>query len=124
MLDILKKTIMAGIGAGVQTRDKVEEVLNEWVEKGRMTSAEAKELADRIIEAGRAEYEKARKELGETYEELLRKGHLVTQQQFEELENRVKLLERQLVTLTAEHDATKKGPGKSAASDGGSGKGG
>lgn len=96
MLDILRKTIMAGIGVGVQTRGKIEEVLNEWVEKGRMSSTEARELADRIMDAGKVEFERARRELGDSYEELLHKGNVVTQQQLQTLENRVQLLESQL----------------------------
>lgn len=117
---------MAGIGVGVQTRGKVEEVLNEWVEKGRITSAEAKELADRIIDAGKAEYEKAKKELGESYDELLRKGNVVTQHQLEGLENRLVLLESQVAALTSGSQAGTKQPakGKSAAEPGGSAKGG
>lgn len=99
MLDILRKTMMAGIGAGAQTRDKVEEVLQEWVEKGRMTSSEARELAERITNAGRAEYEKTKKELAEVYDDLLKKGNVVTQSQFNKIETRLHLLENQVSQL-------------------------
>ncbi len=117
---------MAGIGVGVQTRGKVEEVLNEWVEKGRMTSAEAKELADRIIDAGKVEYDKAKKELSESYDDLLRKGNVVTQHQLQGLENRLLLLESQVAALTVGKQAgTPPKPERDAApKPGGTSKGG
>ena len=38
MLDILKKTILAGIGATVTTKERVESVLEDLVEKGKIST--------------------------------------------------------------------------------------
>lgn len=100
MFDILKKTILAGVGATVTTAEKVEEVLNEYVEKGKMTADEAKEATSKIIEDSRKEYEEARKNFNASFYEMLNKASVVTKDQLDALEKRVKALEDQ----AHEHD--------------------
>lgn len=64
-----------------------------------MTSAEARDLAERIGSAGRTEYEKTKKELAEAYDDLLKKGNVVTQSQLNAVETRLHLLESQVARL-------------------------
>ena len=65
MIDVIKKTILAGVGATVVTKEKVEAVLKDLVDKGKVTAGEASELASKIAEEGRKEFETSSKELTE-----------------------------------------------------------
>lgn len=93
MIDLIKKSMLAGIGAAVVSREAAEKALKELVDKGKISTEEARKAADRIIEEGRQEFEKSRGELTKLTEELLQKGNLVTQSQLAALEKRVEALE-------------------------------
>jgi len=93
MIDLVKKAMFAGVGAAVITKDKVEKTLQEMVEKGKMSADEAKDLTGKILEAGEKETEQARNEASRLFTEMLNRAQVVTQDQLEALEGRVRDLE-------------------------------
>ena len=96
MIDIVKKTMMAGVGLAVVTQEKVKESLDELVEKGKLSQEEASNVTDKIIEDSKAQAEKAQGELANFFTEMLHKANLVTKDQYEALEARVTELEGKL----------------------------
>ena len=96
MIDLVKKTMMAGVGLAVVTKDKVEESLNELVEKGKLSKEEASDLTEKIVEEGKDRAEKAKNELSGMFTEMLQKANLVTADQYAALEARVTELEGKL----------------------------
>ncbi|MGB0369810.1 MAG: phasin family protein [Opitutales bacterium] len=96
MIDLVKKTMMAGVGLAVVTKEKVEESLEELVEKGKISQEEASNLSDKIVEDGKAQAEKAKGELEGIFTAMLQKANLVTKDQYEALEARVTDLEGRL----------------------------
>ena len=96
MIDLVKKTMMAGVGLAVVTKDKVEESLNELVEKGKLSKEEASDLTEKIVEEGKDRAEKAKNELSGMFSEMLQKANLVTTDQYAALEARVTELEGKL----------------------------
>jgi len=93
MIDLIKKTMLAGIGATVTTKEKVEHVLHEYVEKGKLSTQDAKNLADRIIADGKQEFEQAKTDLSQRLQELLKKSNFATREELNALEKRVAALE-------------------------------
>ncbi len=93
MIDIIKKTMLAGVGAAVVTKEKVEGALHEYVEKGKLSTQDAKNLAERIVADGRHEYEQAKTELSKRVQEILKKSNLVTREELAALEKRLAALE-------------------------------
>ena len=53
MLDVVKKTILAEIGATVTTKEKVEVALKELVDKGRITAKDAGVIGKKLSRAAR-----------------------------------------------------------------------
>ena len=96
MIDALKKAFLAGIGATAATREKVEEALNQLVEKGKISADEAKDATEKILDEGRKEYESSRKELEKFFNDLAHKGNLVTQEQLDSVKKRLTAIERKL----------------------------
>jgi polyhydroxyalkanoate synthesis regulator phasin len=96
MIELVKKTMLAGIGVGVVTRDKVLESLDELVEKGKLTRDEATAMSDKIVEEGQAETEKAKVEASKLFNEMLHRANVVTKDQYEALAARVTALEGRL----------------------------
>jgi polyhydroxyalkanoate synthesis regulator phasin len=94
MIETFKKTILAGLGAAVVTKDKVQEGLEDFVKQGKISAAEAGEIAEKIAAEGRKEFEKASAVLGDKVRDVvssLSEGkHLA---RIEELEARIAALE-------------------------------
>jgi len=93
MIDIIKKTLLAGVGAAVVTKEKVEAALDEFVKQGKVSSAEARAMADRIAADGRREFETLSSQLNEKLREFLARQDRTTQDRLAALETRVTALE-------------------------------
>jgi polyhydroxyalkanoate synthesis regulator phasin len=57
MIDLIKKSLMAGIGAAVVTKEIVEEALEDFVRQGKVSAADAAIMAEKIAEQGRREFD-------------------------------------------------------------------
>ena len=69
MIELVKKTMLAGVGLAVVTKDKVLESLNEYVEKGKLTQEEAAAMSDKIVDEGRNGTKKAKVEASKLFKE-------------------------------------------------------
>jgi len=96
MIDLVKKSMLAGVGLAVVTKDKVLESLDELVERGKLTREEAAEMSDKIVAEGKAETEKARVEASKLFNDMLNRANVVTKDQYEALAARVTALEGKL----------------------------
>jgi polyhydroxyalkanoate synthesis regulator phasin len=94
MIDSIKKTLLAGVGAAVITKEKVESVLGELVQQGKLTSAEARQMAEKLAEQGRQEFDTLSHELNEKLREKISGGESRLQAKIDALEARVAALER------------------------------
>ena len=96
MIDLMKKTMLAGIGMAVVTKDKVLESLDDLVAQGKMTKDEAAAVTDKIVEEGKVETEKAKVEAGKLFNDMLHRANVVTKDQYDALAARVIALEGKL----------------------------
>lgn len=96
MIELVKKSMLAGLGLAVVTKEKVLESLDELVERGKLTREEAAEMSDRIVQEGKAETEKARGEASKLFNEMLHRANVVTKDQYDALAARVTELEGRL----------------------------
>lgn len=102
MIDFVKKTILAGVGATVVTADRIEAILQDLVKQGKITADESKEAARRIVDEGRKEFENAEKELNQKFDDLLHKSPVVFRKDFDSLEKRIKALESRIAEASSE----------------------
>ena len=99
IIDLIKKTALAGVGAAALTMEKAEEALGELVDKGKLSATEAKETAEKIAEDGKREFESATTQLQEKFDELLSKAGFNHSKRIDELETKVADLEVRLKSL-------------------------
>ncbi len=92
MLELFKKTVFAGIGAAVITKERIENRLQELVEQGKMTRDEAARMAEKIAADGKAEFERTRREISDNVSRMLGRDY-VKRDEFRQLELRVSILE-------------------------------
>ncbi|MBW1701710.1 MAG: phasin family protein [Deltaproteobacteria bacterium] len=94
MFELIKKTMLTGVGLAAMTRDKVEELAKELTEKGEMSEKEGKELVDELVKKS----EKARKDLEkrveDTVHKVLEKMDVATKKDIAKLKKEIKSLKQ------------------------------
>lgn len=97
MLETLKKTVFAGVGATVMSADAVKSVLAELVNKGKLSAEDAKNAFSKAAERGeedaKALYEKAATRGKKALEGI---PYLVSPEHLAALEKRIAVLEEKL----------------------------
>jgi polyhydroxyalkanoate synthesis regulator phasin len=96
MLDMMKKALMAGIGLALKTKDEVEEIAKELIQKGKMSEKDGKKFLDDLM----ARYENAKSNMDAWVENavqnLMRKGKLVTRDEINELKKEIRNLKNSI----------------------------
>ena len=94
MIDLIKKTMMAGIGLALKTRDEVEEQVKDLVKKGTMSEQEGKKFLDDLLKR----YDDARDKLEERVEtavkKFLKKADIVTGDELKALKKEIRELKK------------------------------
>jgi polyhydroxyalkanoate synthesis regulator phasin len=93
MIDVIKKTILAGVGAALTTTEKAEAALQEMVRQGKLSAADARIIAEKIAEQGRREFEEMSQDLGAKVRAMLDRSDAETKARLTALEERVRMLE-------------------------------
>jgi polyhydroxyalkanoate synthesis regulator phasin len=92
MMDAIRKTLLAGLGAAVITKEKAEAVLSDLVKQGKINSADARIMADKIVEQGRREFD----EMGGKVRDFVRQSDSKVQARIDGLEDRIRELEAKM----------------------------
>lgn len=98
MIDLIKKTLLAGVGAAVVTKEKVEETLGDYVRQGKVKAEDARIIADKIAEQGRKEFEDVSNKLAARIQEIAARGGDKADGRIAALEQRIRDLEARLAT--------------------------
>lgn len=93
MKEMLKNVLLVGIGAAFLTKEKIEELQKELIEKGKMTQDEGKQFIDELMK--KAEMTKDQLELwvNRRVEDRLKQLNLVTKDEIKELERKIEELQ-------------------------------
>ena len=93
MFDLLKKTILTGIGIASMTKDKIEELGKKISKESKLTEEEGKKMVNDLLKQS----EKAREDLENQVQKLVQKAleklDIPTREDFNRLEKKVKKLE-------------------------------
>jgi polyhydroxyalkanoate synthesis regulator phasin len=98
MIDLIKKTLLAGVGAAVITKEKVEDTLGDYVRQGKVKAEDAKIIAAKIAEQGRKEFEDVSQTLAAKIQEISARGGEKSDPRVAALEERIRVLEAKLAT--------------------------
>jgi polyhydroxyalkanoate synthesis regulator phasin len=93
MIELIKKSLMAGVGAAVVTKDKIEQALGEFVREGKVTAEDARKMAEKVAEEGRKEFHEACEQLGTKLRSVTAQADEKTQGQVTALTKRLQELE-------------------------------
>jgi polyhydroxyalkanoate synthesis regulator phasin len=93
MIDTIKKTILAGVGAAVVTKDKVQAGLEDFVKQGKVSAADARAMAEKIAGESRREFEAASAKVSDKVRDLMAFADNTIPARLAALEARVDALE-------------------------------
>lgn len=96
MKNLLKKSLLAGLGAVSMTKDKAEAVARELIDRGEVTKEEAKDLVDEMMQRGEEEQRAVKDSFRQEMEDFKKKMGLVTKEELKAFEDRLSRIEGQL----------------------------
>ncbi len=106
MFDLMKKSMLAGIGLALKTWDEVEEMVQDIQKKSEMSETDGRKFLDEA----RKRYEDAQGKLEKRVEtainDLLKKTNLVTADELKELKKEIRELKSVINSLTQKGDQT------------------
>lgn len=107
MIDLIKKTMMAGIGLALKTRDEVEELARDLSKKGSMSEQEGKRFLDDLLKRYDDAKDKLEDRVEETVKKLLKKADIVTSEELKALKKEIRELKKAISEKTDKpHQAT------------------
>jgi polyhydroxyalkanoate synthesis regulator phasin len=99
VLEMIRNSLLASLGAAVVTKEKVEEATRRWVDEGKISRDEAERLARDLVESGRHQWEDIQEKISETVRKGLDNFDIGSKKEFQDLKERVENLEKRLAVL-------------------------
>lgn len=90
MFDIIRKSLLIGVGAVAFTEEKIQEIVGEFVKKGEISQKEGDSLLHELQHAIDDHKEKLTSTIDDHVKKLLNEFNLVTKQDLAELEQHLK----------------------------------
>ncbi len=96
IFEMIRKSMLASLGAAVVTKEKVEEATKRWVEEGKISRDEAERLAQDLVESGKHQWDDIQEKMTETVRKGLDTFDIGSKKEFRELKARVDNLEKKI----------------------------
>lgn len=89
MIDLIKKAFYTGLGAAELTKEKIEELAKELVEKGKVSESDIKKFVDDALTKSEERKNQLKVQLEKITEETMKKMNLATRGDLEILEKKL-----------------------------------
>jgi len=97
----MKNIMLAGLGAAVLTKEKAMHLMQQAVEKGELSAAEAEKMAEEVVAESKRQAQAMGEKLNQAAREAALNLNLASREELEELRGRVAELEKELAALKA-----------------------
>lgn len=109
--DVIERAFLVGMGAAALTKDRVQEVVDEFVRRGQLSGEDGREMVERLASRSREEARSALKKADSSLRGAYRDAGLATRREVEDIEFRLRLLEHRVQLLEAATDTARGGDG-------------
>lgn len=96
MIELLKKTLLTGVGVAALTKEKIEALAKDFVEKGKISEQEGKAFVDDLIARSDESREAFQNQVEERVQLVLTKMNLAKQSEVDALKVEVETLQKAL----------------------------
>jgi polyhydroxyalkanoate synthesis regulator phasin len=97
--DLIERTFLIGVGAAAFTKDRVQELVDEFVRRGELSGDEGRDMIDKVVARSRDQARSAVKRADSSLQGALRDFGITTRRDLEDLEMRIKQLEHRMALL-------------------------
>lgn len=99
MLELMKKTVFAGIGMAAMTKDKIEELSKECVAQGQLSEKEGEKFVDELLQRSEESRDELKKQVEQAAENLIEKMGLVRADDLQDLRSEIALLREEIAAF-------------------------
>lgn len=94
MFEVINKAFLVGVGLAAMAGEKVEEFAKELAEKGKLSEADARKLAENMLKKSAKARRDLQAQVEKWLEQSIHKMHLPTKGDLDSLKSRVAKLEK------------------------------
>jgi len=96
MIDLIKKAMFTGVGIVSLTKDKIEEIAQDFIGKGKLSEQEGKKLVDELLKRSDESKEAIRQQIDDRIQVAMQKVNIAKSSDVEELKAQIKELKTAL----------------------------
>ena len=96
MPDLIKKTLLAGVGLALKTWDEVEDLAKELVDKGKMTEKDGSKFLQDLQQRYEETQKKLEARVEKTVKDFLKKADVVTGDELKAVKKEVRELKKMI----------------------------
>lgn len=96
MQELIKNMFYLGAGAAFATKEKIDEVRNDLVEKGKMTQDEGRQFVDDLVKRSEKAKDDLEKKVQDVVAEQMAKMNMATKDDVADLQKQVQELRKML----------------------------
>jgi len=99
MIDLMKKSMLTGIGAAILTKEKIEEIANDFVERGKLSEQEGEKIVQEMLSKTEESKRELKKQIEQMIKTALGKMQLASAKDIEEMRAEIKALRKEIESL-------------------------
>lgn len=107
--ELIERTFLAGMGAAAITKDRVQELVEEFIHRGQLSSEEGRDVVEHLVARSKEEARTVLKRADSSLQGAYRDLGLSTKRELEDMEFRLRQLEHRVQLLEAAADAAADG---------------
>jgi len=96
MFELIRKALLTGVGLGVMTKEKIEELGGELSRRAKLTEKEGKDLVDDLLKESDRAAEALRGAVADAVRATLEKMDVATKRDIDAVEERLTRVEEQM----------------------------
>ena len=96
MSDLIKKTLLTGVGLALKTWDEVEDLAKELVDKGKMSEKDGSKFLKDLQKRYEETQKKLEARVEKTVKELLKKANVVTSDELKAVKKEIRELKKMI----------------------------
>ena len=104
IMNVVKKTMMTGIGLALKTKDEVEDWARDLVTRGELSENEGEKFVDELLKR----YDEAREDLEKKIEkvtkEIMKKARVASMDELDSLKKEIEELRKENARLSGSED--------------------
>lgn len=102
MFDLIKKSLLAGIGIALKTKDEVEELAKELIQKSKLSEKDGREFLNELMKKYDEATTRFESRVEKSVKDFLKKADVVTIDELNELKKEISELKKAI-----HHDSEK-----------------